>query len=68
MLKKTDIKNIKRDTRKNKKTELGLKGFLRWLIQSKQMPLKEQVAWLKKECQTKLEPEADDLTLMILSG
>ncbi len=49
-------------------SELGLKGFLRWLVQSKQMPLKEQMEWIKKECRKRLAPQSDDLTLMILSG
>lgn len=48
--------------------ELGLKGFLRWIVQSGNMPIKEQMAWIKHECETKLKPKADDLTLMILSG
>jgi len=49
-------------------TELGLKGFLRWLIHSKQLPLDEQMEWIKDRCRNHLAPQTDDLTLMILSG
>jgi len=48
--------------------ELGIKGFLRWLIQSGKMPLDDQMAWIKGQCRTQLAPQSDDLTLMILSG
>lgn len=48
--------------------ELGLKGFLRWLVQSKEMSLKEQMGWIKEQCKIQLAPQSDDLTLMILSG
>ena len=48
--------------------ELGLKGFLRWLIQSRKMPLDEQVRWIKDHCGQELAPQSDDLTLMVLSG
>ncbi len=53
---------------KGRKEELGLKGFLRWLVQSKQMPLEKQMGWIKRECSKRLAPQSDDLTLMILSG
>ncbi len=59
---------LKTGDRKVIGTELGLKGFLRWLIQSKQMPLDEQMEWIKDQCKTHLAPQSDDLTLMILSG
>ena len=59
---------LKNKGNKKNEEELGLKGFLRWLIQSKQMPIKEQMEWIKKECRERLEPQSDDLTLMILSG
>ncbi|MFH2093613.1 MAG: HDOD domain-containing protein [Pseudomonadota bacterium] len=49
-------------------TELGMKGFLRWLVASGKMPLIDQMAWLKKQCESQLAPQSDDLTLMILSG
>lgn len=48
--------------------ELGLKGFLQWIVQSSKMPLKEQMEWIHKQCIQKLERQSDDLTLMILSG
>lgn len=48
--------------------ELGLKGFLRWLLQSRKMPLSEQVGWIKEQCSSELAPQSDDLTLMVLSG
>lgn len=49
-------------------TELGLKGFLRWLLQSQNLPLDDQMNWIKEQCRTQLAPQSDDLTLMILSG
>ncbi len=57
----------KADTKKLGK-ELGLKGFLRWLVQSRKMPIDEQMDWIKDQCKHKLAPQSDDLTLMILSG
>ena len=59
---------LKKGEKKDLGKELGLKGFLKWLIQSGKMPLDDQMAWIKKECRTQLEPQSDDLTLMILSG
>ncbi|MCF6247429.1 MAG: HDOD domain-containing protein [Desulfobacula sp.] len=55
------------DTRELGK-ELGLKGFLRWLVQSGKMPIDEQMDWIKDQCKQRLAPQSDDLTLMILSG
>lgn len=49
-------------------TELGVKGFLRWLVQSRKMPLSDQLEWIKDQCADQLAPQSDDLTLMILSG
>ena len=57
----------KEDTRKPGK-ELGLKGFLRWLLHSRDLPLDEQMIWIKDQCREKLVPRSDDLTLMVLSG
>ncbi len=48
--------------------ELGVNGYLRWLIQSQKMSLKDQTEWLKHQCSVHLAPQSDDLTLMILSG
>lgn len=48
--------------------ELGVKGFLRWLLQSRKMPLDGQISYVKELCKTHLAPQADDRTLMILSG
>ncbi len=48
--------------------ELGLKGFLKWLIQSRTMPLIDQMDWIKEQSEIQLAPQSDDLTLMILSG
>lgn len=59
---------LKNKDRKEFEQELGLKGFLRWLVQSKKMPLEKQMGWIKKECSKRLAPQSDDLTLMILSG
>ncbi|MCD4718832.1 MAG: HDOD domain-containing protein [Desulfobacula sp.] len=59
---------LKNGKTKDPGNELGLKGFLRWLIQSGKMPLDEQMAWIKGQCRTQLAPQSDDLTLMILSG
>ncbi|MDD9302572.1 MAG: HDOD domain-containing protein [Desulfobacter sp.] len=47
---------------------LGFKGFLNWLVQSRQMSVHEQVQWIKDQCIQRLAAQADDLTLMILSG
>lgn len=49
-------------------TELGMKGFLRWLLASGNMALNEQMDWIKVQCDSQLAPQSDDLTLMILSG
>ncbi|MFH2057674.1 MAG: HDOD domain-containing protein [Pseudomonadota bacterium] len=49
-------------------TELGIKGFLRWLLFSGKMSLNDQMDWLKERCKSQLAPQSDDLTLMILSG
>lgn len=48
--------------------ELGVNGFLRWLVQSRNVPLEEQAGWIKDQCSQKLAPPSDDMTLMILSG
>jgi phosphoserine phosphatase RsbU/P len=48
--------------------ELGIKGFLRWLILSRKLPLDGQIAFIKEHCKTQLAPLSDDQTLMILSG
>jgi len=32
------------------------------------MPLEDQMAWIKEQCESQLAPQSDDLTLMILSG
>jgi len=59
---------LKNESKKGFEKELGVKGFLRWIVQSKQMPLQGQMEWIKRECRRCLEPQSDDLTLMILSG
>ncbi|MCP3940665.1 MAG: HDOD domain-containing protein [Desulfobacteraceae bacterium] len=48
--------------------ELGIKGFLVWLLQSRKLSLDGQMAFIKKLCKTQLVPQSDDQTLMILSG
>ncbi len=48
--------------------ELGVSGFMRWLIASGKLPLDDQLDWIKDQCKSKLAPQSDDLTLMILSG
>ena len=47
---------------------LGQNGFLRWVLQSSRMSLADQVTWIKEQCDSKLVPQSDDLTLMVLSG
>ncbi len=59
---------LKTGDSRQKGKELGLKGFMRWLAQSRKMTLDEQVDWIKDQCSQKLAPQADDLTLMVLSG
>ncbi len=49
-------------------SQLGVKGFLRWLVQSGKMSLDAQTAFIREQCRTQLEFQSDDLTLMILSG
>jgi sigma-B regulation protein RsbU (phosphoserine phosphatase) len=48
--------------------ELGIKGFLRWLLESRKLSLDGQVSFIKERCKTQLAPQSDDQTLMILSG
>ena len=59
---------LKKGEKKDLGKELGLKGFLRWLIQSGKLPVDDQMTWIKEKCRTQLAPQSDDLTLMILSG
>lgn len=59
---------LKKGEKKDPDRELGLRGFLRWLIQSGKLPLDDQMDWIKNQCRTQLVPQSDDLTLMILSG
>jgi len=59
---------LKKGEKKNLGKELGLKGFLRWLLQSGKMPINEQMTWIKEQCISQLAPQSDDLTLMIISG
>ena len=49
-------------------SELGLNGFMRWLVSSGKMPLTDQAEWIKDQCGSLLAPQSDDLTLMIISG
>lgn len=48
--------------------ELGLKGFVRWLVQSKKLPIKAQLSWIEQQLQDTMAAQLDDLTLMILAG
>jgi sigma-B regulation protein RsbU (phosphoserine phosphatase) len=59
---------LKKGTTKEIGKELGLKGFLTWLIQSGQMSVDDQMKWIKEQCSSQLAPQSDDLTLLILSG
>lgn len=59
---------LKTEDRKKPGEELGLKGFLRWLLQSRNMTLDDQMVWIKEQCKSQLVPQSDDLTFMILSG
>ncbi len=59
---------LKQREKKDPGTRLGLRGFLRWLIQSGHLPPGEQMAWIQKQCTTQLAPQSDDLTFMTLSG
>ncbi len=49
-------------------TQLGLKNFLRWLVKSGHMPLRDQAHWLMNQCRLEMAPQSDDLTFMVLSG
>jgi len=60
---------LKKNSGMEKKTyQLGLKGFLRWLVQSGHMPVRDQADWLMKQCRLKMAPRSDDLTFMVLAG
>jgi serine phosphatase RsbU (regulator of sigma subunit)/HD-like signal output (HDOD) protein len=59
---------LKTENPKELGPELGIKGFMGWLLLSKKLPLKEQITFIKERCTTLLAPRSDDQTLMILSG
>ncbi len=59
---------LKKGSPKEVGRELGVKGFLRWLLQSRKMSIDEQISFIREQCKTQLAPRSDDQTLMILSG
>ena len=59
---------LKKDEQNRAGEELGVKGFLRWLLASGSLPLNDQLEWIKERCDSHLEPQSDDLTMMVLSG
>ena len=59
---------LKKGSEKELGKELGVKGFLRWLVASGNLSLSEQTEWIKDQCNEQLAPQSDDLTLMIISG
>jgi sigma-B regulation protein RsbU (phosphoserine phosphatase) len=59
---------LKKGSSKDLGTELGEKGFLRWLLLSRKLPLDGQISFIKERGKTQLAPRSDDQTLMILSG
>jgi sigma-B regulation protein RsbU (phosphoserine phosphatase) len=59
---------LKKGSAKDLGKELGVKGFLRWLLQSRKMPIDAQIDFIKEQCKIQLAPQSDDQTLMILSG
>lgn len=57
---------LKKGSAKDLGKELGVKGFLRWLLQSRKMPIDEQISFIKELGKVQLAPQSDDQTLMIL--
>lgn len=56
------------EARRENGEELGAKEFIKWIVESKHMPLKEQMDWLRDKFQTDIKNWEDDLTLMMLSS
>jgi serine phosphatase RsbU (regulator of sigma subunit)/HD-like signal output (HDOD) protein len=54
------------EARKENGEELGSKGFIKWIIESKQLPLKKQMEWLRDRFQSDIASWEDDLTLMMI--
>jgi len=48
--------------------ELGVKGFLSWVVQSKHLNLEDQLSWIEQQFQNKAKAQLDDLTLMIIDA
>ncbi len=48
--------------------ELGIKGFLSWVVQSKHLNLEDQLSWIEQQFQNQAEAQLDDLTLMIIAA
>jgi serine phosphatase RsbU (regulator of sigma subunit)/HD-like signal output (HDOD) protein len=56
------------EARKDNGEELGSKEFIKWILESKRLPLKEQMDWLRAKFQNDIKTWEDDLTLMMLSS
>ncbi|NVJ60816.1 MAG: HDOD domain-containing protein [Gammaproteobacteria bacterium] len=48
--------------------ELGTKAFIQWILQSKDLPLKQQLDWLRERFEKDIQNWADDLTLMMIAS
>ncbi len=56
------------EARRDNGEELGAKEFVKWIVDSKHLPLKEQMEWLRDKFETDINNWEDDLTLMMLSS
>ncbi len=48
--------------------ELGVNGFVRWIAQSRALPVDEQLQFIRQHFEQVVETQNDDLTLMILGS
>lgn len=56
------------EARKSNGDELGTKEFVKWVVESKDLSLKEQLSWLQRRFESDICAWEDDLTLMMLSS
>ncbi len=56
------------EAKKSNGSELGAKEFVQWIVESKNMSLKEQLSWLQRRFESDINAWEDDLTLMMLSS
>ncbi|WMS88651.1 HDOD domain-containing protein [Pleionea litopenaei] len=56
------------ESRKKDGTELGTKEFIQWIVQSRHLPLHEQLDFLQSRFENDIEEWQDDLTLMMLAS